>query len=109
MKLHPIIQELLESGLNVLLSYDKDKNQHKYEVSGFYKSGTVILTIESDTTLLATARYNEKTVINNLTDIVQLNYDWWLHSKERFSGWSHPDESWITLLTKQGLIKPIEN
>jgi hypothetical protein len=92
------IQELLEAGVNVALTKDS------FIVDGFYKSGSVEITCFGESNWCAVARYQQKTDIEDIKDIVALNYEWWQNSKERFEGWSQPDSRWVDLLLKYEYI-----
>jgi hypothetical protein len=99
--MNKIIEELLEN--NIPFSME---TKNEYILNGFYKSGEVRL-IETDGKLIAHARYNEQTAIEKLSDLVALNYDWWLNSRDRFDGWKSPESIWIPLLEKYGFIKSV--
>lgn len=88
------IQELLEYGINVQLTRDS------FVVDGFYKSGNIEVKCQGEHDWYAEARYNETTPIEELRDLVSLNYTWWLRGKDRYEGWSQPDSNWIPLLEK---------
>ena len=52
-----------------------------------------------------TARYQEVTPFEEdtlLETLVDLNYQWWTHSNDRFDGWKQFDSAWNGLLTNQG-------
>ena len=95
--MNAIILDLLKNNISVAFSYNYETSEIEYTIDGFYKSGMVLL-IERGEKLIATSRYNEQTDIINLIDLVQLNYNWWDTSKDRFSGWKNPDPKWIPLL-----------
>lgn len=79
-------------------------SRSKFIVDGFYKSGTVCVDIDECT---ITARYDEVSSIYNndlIQTLVDINYDWWLRSKDRYDGWKNPDSLWIKLLMEYGLI-----
>lgn len=78
------------------------RSRFEYEVGGFYKSNTVRVNVANQT---VTARYDEVTEFDpaNLTEtLVDLNWDWWLRSKDRYDGWSQPDGAWLPLLEAAG-------
>ncbi len=77
----------------------------RYELSGFYKSGTVVVDISNKT---ITARYAEVTKYDDLKDsLVAVNYHWWCISKGRSDGWENPDKQWEPLLLEYGYIKMV--
>ena len=96
-----IIEELLKEMVSVEVEYDP-KMGIVYILHGFYKSDTVKLIENESGILIAYARYNEKTVIESVKDIVKLNYDWFSFSEDRHSSWSTPDNRWFNLLVKYG-------
>ena len=103
-----IIKELLKHKINVEIEINPINENLIYKINGFYKSGLIQLE-EINGELIATARYNEKTDINELRDLVYLNYKWWNLSKERYDGWKNPDQNWISLLEEYNFItKKIE-
>lgn len=95
---------LLKNNIPIELSFDKEAEELGYVVSGFYKSGTVIL-IPNEHSVLVKARYNEQTTIDTLGQLVGINNLWWERSKGRYEGWSNPDSMWISLLKEFGYIK----
>lgn len=101
--MNAIVLGLLKNNIAVALNYNHETSEIEYTIDGFYKSGTVLL-IDKGEKLIAISRYNEQTDIFDLIDLVQLNYSWWNTSKDRFSGWRHPDPKWIPLLEKYGFI-----
>lgn len=97
-----ILGKLAESGIEVTML-----SVNSFAVGGFYKSGTVTVDLVAET---ITARYNEVSAFNgDLRQIlVDTNYDWWQHSKDRFDGWASPDSNWLPLLMEYGLITKVE-
>lgn len=79
------IQELLEHDIPVSLTKDG------FVVEGFYKSGTIEIQCRNEADWYAVARYQEKTDVEDIQDIVAINHLWWLRGKERYEGWSQPD------------------
>ena len=86
------IQELLEYDIPVSLTKDS------FIVDGFYKSGNVEVHCQGENNWFAKARYNEITDVEDLQDLVALNYRWWQRSHYRSYSWSQPDSRWIKLL-----------
>lgn len=103
--MNKIIEEILKEGISVLMEHNIEFDRTEYIIHGFYKSGTVKLIECEDAALQAIARYDQKTYVNSVRDIVELNYDWWQKSKDRFDGWKEPDPFWIKLLLKYDFIK----
>ena len=93
------IQELLEAGVDVQLTQDS------FIVGGFYKSDTVTITGSNEIGYFAHARYDDVCSIDDLQDIVALNYTWWQHSKDRYEGWSQPDSQWVDLLVQYEYVQ----
>ena len=90
---------LAEAGVEV-----KMVSRFEYDVYGFYKSNSVRVNLASNT---VTARYNEVTEFDpaKLKEaLVELNYDWWLFSKDRYDGWARPDGAWWPLLAEAGYV-----
>ena len=104
--MNKIIEETLENDIPVTTTINPQTKKKEYMLEGFYKSGIVKL-IEEDDKLIAISRYNERTNVESLFDIVLLNYEWWVSSKERYEGWENPDNMWIPLLLKFNLIKHV--
>jgi hypothetical protein len=108
MRIPEIIVTLVQNEIPVSIvqkEIDGEK-QIGFEVDGFYKSGTVFLLPTSDRTFTAISRYNERTDIAFIEDLVALNYEWWDRSKDRgFDGWKSPDCRWMALLEKGGYVK----
>jgi hypothetical protein len=75
-----------------------------FELSGFYKSGTVKVNVDEGTIV---ARYDEEySICNNdlVQTLVDINYDWWQRSKDRSADWKNPDVMWLDLLQEYGLV-----
>lgn len=103
--MNKIIEELIKNGIPVTCEYNSKTEQIEYVVNGFYKSGEIrLIDDKNNGSLSSYGRYNEIRVIFELRDIVELNYDWWQYSKDRFDGWKNPDGKWIPLLEKFELI-----
>lgn len=99
--INKIIEESIKIGIPIKCEYVPNRG-FVYEIDDFYKSGTISIE-EEEGKLIATARYNEKTEINEPKDIVNLNYEWWNFSKDRFDGWRKPSETWKKLFDMHGL------
>lgn len=99
--MNKIIEECIKIGICVKCEYIHNSG-FVYEIDGFYKSGTISIE-EIDGKLIATARYNETKEIVTPKDIVELNYQWWEYSKDRFDGWEIPSEIWKNLFDKYDL------
>jgi hypothetical protein len=97
---HEIIEQSIEIGIPVKCEFVINRG-FVYEVSGFYKSGSITIE-EEHGKLIATARYNEKTEINEPKDIVGLNYEWWDYSKDKLDTWQKPSGTWMMLFDKYG-------
>jgi hypothetical protein len=99
MNIPDFIEQLVEADIEVVL-----RKGGKFYIKGFYKSSGI--TVQWDSVCwVATARYNEVSQIDNMHDLVCLNYSWWQRSKDRFDGWSQPESAWVPLLLKFGYIK----
>lgn len=107
-KLTNIVKEILSHNINISLNYDKEIDELIYEVDGFYKSGTVKLKIVEGE-IIAKSRYDQNDVIEDLEDLIRLNYRWWKNSCDRYDGWKNPDFRWIQLLKTYGLIEEVTN
>jgi len=94
-----LLEELLEADFTYTVS------KAGVYLDGFYKSSGVTLVFDDvKQEWVATARYNEKTVVESLDDLVHLNYQWWQYSKDRYDGWVAPEEKWLPLMVKLGLV-----
>lgn len=106
-KLEKLIRELLEKGFCFSGVYLLETGEIAYELQGFYKSGTIKL-YQDDNYIYALARYNEITELsatNPFDSLVDLNYEWWQKSKNKWSGWEKPEQIWTKYLLEKGLIK----
>lgn len=88
---NPIILELARKSIPFTV-----ENQ-LIRVDGFYKSDCARLSLQSGK-LIAETRYNQVDEINKFEDLVYLNYDWWLKSKDRSDAWKKPDGAWRAVL-----------
>lgn len=105
-KMNKIIEEILKNGIPVSMEYNKEKNKIVYIIEGFYKSGSINLEEkENEDVLIATARYDEQTIVESFKDLVSLNYDWWMYSKDKYDGWKSPESRWLPFLLEMGLVK----
>ena len=95
---NPILNELTENDIEYTVT------KEGIRLDGFYKSGSILLVLDENNTFMAIARYEEKTKINYVGDLIELNYNWWLWSKNRFGGWRYPDDKWLNLFNKLNLV-----
>jgi len=93
--INKIIEDSIKIGIPIKCEFIPNRG-FLYEVDGFYKSDSISIE-EENGKLIATARYDEKTEIEDPRDIVELNYKWWNYSKDRFDGWREPSENWKRL------------
>jgi hypothetical protein len=100
-----IIEDLVRKGFCLYVKYNKDEDRFEYELDGFYKSGSVTFYEDKNGQLESISRYDKVNSIDSFDDIVNLNYQWWLYSKDRFNGWTSPDSNWLPYLLEAGLIK----
>ena len=103
--MNPIVREIVEKGIRVVIEYDKETKKDEYVLHGFYKSGTIRLFEDKDGHLMARARYDEITPINTFNDLVYLNYEWWTTYRNRSECWEEPDKEWLPFLIEAKLVK----
>ncbi len=106
-KLNEIIRICCIRNIPVSLNYDKETDSLEYKISGFYKSGDVILYEDGDE-ITCKQRYDSVDVINSFEDLVGINYYWWESSKDRYEGWRDPDSNWLERLIEFGYMKKKE-
>ena len=111
-KMHPIVEELVTrsatagSPINVELVADEDSlTGIAYKIYGFYKSGDAILVPKAGGRLLAKTRYDNEDDIDSFRELVALNHQWWVRSKDRHDGWAAPAEPWATWMVEFGMVK----
>ena len=106
--LSPLMKEIIEEALKrkaeigiVLLN----EKQIAIQVSGFYKSDTVNLVDKGkeEGFLIAITRYDQHDEIHNWNDLVELNFEWWDSSKNKFTGWRTPNDVFKQDLIDKGL------
>jgi len=97
-----ILKELAVNGIYAIINHNNTSNK-EYYIDGFYKSGLIKL-VEIEGKIFAHSRYNTKTEILSIKDLIHLNFLWWKYSKDLFYGWALPNCIWLTLLIKEGLI-----
>lgn len=94
-----VIAELIAAGVEVLV------RKNSFVLAGFYKSGEVQLMSGPDGKLIAIDRYSATVQINELRDIVELNFDWWDRSRNRgVDGWKNPCDMWLPLLKRFNFV-----
>ena len=109
-KLEKLIIELLEKEFyfsGVCLLKTDETCEIGYALQGFYKSNDVKL-FEKDGSIFALARYDELTKLSDeepFYSLINLNYEWWQRSKNRWDGWENPEEKWLKYFLEQGLVK----
>jgi len=103
-----LVRELLEKVFSINEVSILENGELGYHLSGFYKSGHVILH-EDNNFIYALARYDEITILNDdetpFDSLVMLNYDWWKRSKGKYEGWANPDPLWLPYFIDKGLVK----
>lgn len=103
MELNAIVQELMERAPSVEVGISINKNcELVYQLSGFYKSGSVDL-IERDGRLMAYSRYDQEDRIDSLFCLVALNSQWLASSCEKT--WGQPSPEWADLLVEYGFLQ----
>ncbi|AUZ94944.1 hypothetical protein FDI40_gp162 [Agrobacterium phage Atu_ph07] len=68
--------------------------EHKFEIGGFYKSGTVMVDLERSE---ITDRYKDVTAFDDdsfVFDLVSLHNNWHTRSKDRLSDWKNVHGGW---------------
>jgi hypothetical protein len=103
-KMLDILKEISKYIINIEMQYDENYDRCEYLIDGFYKSGTVRL-YKHENTILVESRYQQIDEIEDIEDLVRLNYRWWINSRDRYDGWKNPDSRWIPLLEKYNLIQ----
>lgn len=100
---HPLITEMVIKGIEPTIKAGG------LSISGFYKSDTVLLyfDIQKDG-LVAEDRYGDKTEIETLRDLVELNLLWWAASANRSPTWLHPQQPWRDIAIEMGLLEAKE-
>lgn len=111
-KMHPIVEEMVTrssaagSQISVELVADEASvTGIAYKIDGFYKSGTAILVPKASGRLLAKTRYGNEDDIDDFRELVALNHQWWVRSKDRHDGWERPAEPWATWMVEFGMVK----
>jgi hypothetical protein len=112
MKIEDMVQDIVREGIPVTIKYNKETDEIRYYIPGFYKSdGSVYLVEEEGCRIFCYQRYGEKTELydNNFMDsLVGVNYYWWSVTKERNPGSTIlPDDYWKEHLIKSGRIKVV--
>ena len=103
--MNPIVREIIEKGIQVLIEYNQETKKDEYVLHGFYKSGHIRLFEDAEGHLMSRARYDEITPINTFNDLVFLNYEWWTAYRDRNECWEEPDPQWIPFLIEAKLSK----
>jgi len=98
-----LLSELAVNGIYAIIKLNDKTNHKEFYIDGFYKSGLIRLD-KIGGKIFAYSRYNTKTEIKSLKDLILLNYLWWEYSKNMFFGWALPNCFWLPLLRKEGLI-----
>lgn len=92
-----VVEILAKAGIGTSIRMNSDGRLVAFFDDGFYKSdGMARLEPENGDVYLC-ARYNEKTKITSLDDVVSVSHDWYEHSKDRFDGWATPPAHWDRL------------
>lgn len=97
---------LIENGIKADISHDLLKMKNYIKVFNFYKSDTVEI-YEEDGDFIAYSRYDTKTPINSIEDLVKLNYQWWQSSKDKLEDWETPSPEWKRLYDKYQISNSI--
>lgn len=93
--LPPLIQELIENNIEVVLT------KKGYKIGGFYKSDTVLL-VPSNTEgdFVSIDRYGGEDFIHDLSDLAGVNFGWWIKQHQ-----TNPHPDWLPLLEKFKYVK----
>lgn len=104
MNIEEIINELLDNNIEVTMK--KSDDNIRYYLPGFYKSSGFVYLVEENSHVYCYQRYDEKTPIGDMIDVLYVNRRWWTITKERNPGSIiEIDEEWKKLLVKHGVVK----
>jgi hypothetical protein len=104
MKIEEIINELLDN--NIEITMKKSGDNIRYHLPGFYKSSGSVYLVEENGHVYCYQRYDKKTPIGDMIDVLYVNRLWWNITKERNPGYIiEIDEEWKELLVKHGVVK----
>ena len=112
MKIEEMVQDIVREGIPVTIKYNKETDEVRYYLPGFYKSdGSVYLVEEDDCRIFCYQRYGEKTELHDedfMDTLVDVNYYWWTITKKRNPNSTIlPNDYWKDLLIKYGYIKVV--
>ena len=99
---HPLIAELVQRGVVMTIIPEG------VSIEGFYKSGSISLTMNEFGHIFAHSRYGESVEIRTLEDLVGYNLVWWRYSKDRSPAWSIPTEPWASMAVEFKFLTRIE-
>ncbi len=75
------------------------------EVDGFYRNGTIIVSIAASGACVAVDKKGHEEKIENFDDLVRLNYDWWKKSRAKKLEWMSPGKEWMEDFIRLNLVK----
>jgi hypothetical protein len=108
MTLDEIAKEIARYGIPVTINYNKQEDEFRYEIPGFYKSDTVYL-VERNNKFYCIQRYNETEELYEddfMDALVRINCYWWRVTKERNPDDTiEPNDYWKDLLIEYGYVK----
>lgn len=99
----------IEKVITILVDKEFDVRRTKvgYKVGGFYKSDfmTIYSHASDELTFSAVDRYSCVSELRDFDDLVRLNHQWWIRSRNRSDAWSEPDLRWGKEFIRLGLAR----
>ncbi len=99
-----VLNDVMRQGVPTQLQYDAENTRFVFHVEGFYKHGTIKIWAD-DFSIMVKDRYHPPFEIKTAEELAEFNYREWQAYRERSPGWNNPDQAWVPILTKYGLIK----
>lgn len=100
-RLHPVILELIDHSI----SCKYDILSGHFHVDGFYKNGAMILEEAENGVLFSVDKKGIRTQINDLDDLVLLNYEHWKLAGGRNGNYPDLIKPWLDEFVDRGLVK----
>lgn len=93
------VEQAAERSIRVILTVEG------FEVEGFYKLGNLRVVMDEKGLTHAIDKKDVKKRIENLDDLVRMNFEAWKSSREKRVQWQNPGREWLDDFMRLNLVK----
>jgi len=95
-----VVAMLAQEGVSLMIVGSGECGLSAWFEDGFYKSDGMARLVVENGRLFLRARYDKKTEIGCIDDVVRCSKEWHKYSEKLFEGWETPPANWQRLYTR---------